>query len=106
METLINIFHVDLHEGDAVMVSDPYYGGMHCASLTIMKPVFFQGKPVLFSSVRAHMADIGGPVAGSYNPETTDIYQEAFRIPPIKLFRERPVARRGAGLDSGQLASS
>ncbi|SVE23598.1 uncharacterized protein METZ01_LOCUS476452, partial [marine metagenome] len=44
--------------------------------------------PVLFPSVRAHMADCGGPVAGGYNPEATDVWQEALRIPPIKLFEQ------------------
>ena len=75
------------------MLNDPYYGGTHHADWTVMKPVFFEGKPVLFPSVRAHMADCGGPVAGGYNPEATDVWQEALRIPPIKLF-EKGVLRQ------------
>jgi len=88
VEALMNTFRDDLHEGDIVMLNDPYYGGTHHADWTVMKPVFFEGKPVLFPSVRAHMADFGGPVAGGYNPEAKDIWQEALRIPPIKLFEK------------------
>ena len=88
VEALMDTFGDDLHEGDVVMVNDPYYGGTHHADWTVMKPVFFDGKPVLFPSVRAHMADFGGPVAGGYNPEARDIWQEALRIPPIKLFEK------------------
>ncbi len=93
VEALMNTFRDDLHEGDIVMLNDPYYGGTHHADWTVMKPVFFEGKPVLFPSVRAHMADFGGPVAGGYNPEAKDIWQEALRIPPIKLF-EKGVPRQ------------
>ncbi len=88
VEALMESFQDDLHEGDVVMLNDPYYGGTHHADWTVMKPVFFDGKPVLFPSVRAHMADFGGPVAGGYNPEAKDIWQEALRIPPIKLFEQ------------------
>ena len=93
VEALMESFQDDLHEGDIVMLNDPYYGGTHHADWTVMKPVFFDGKPVLFPSVRAHMADFGGPVAGGYNPEAKDIWQEALRIPPIKLF-EKGVPRQ------------
>ncbi len=86
VEALMEAFEGDIHEGDIVMLNDPYYGGTHHADWTVMKPVFINGKPALFPSVRAHMADFGGPVAGGYNPEARDIWQEALRIPPIKIF--------------------
>ena len=88
VEAMLDEFQDDIHEGDVVMLNDPYYGGTHHADWTVMKPVFFEGKPVLFPSVRAHMADFGGPVPGGYNPEARDIWQEALRIPPIKVYEK------------------
>jgi N-methylhydantoinase B len=45
--------------------------------------------------VRAHWADVGGMVPGSYSGLSTNIYQEGVRIPPIKIF-ERGTLNRGA----------
>ena len=34
-----------------------------------------------------HCADIGGAVPGSVSPALTSIFQEGFRIPPLKLMK-------------------
>ena len=37
---------------------------------------------------RGHQADIGGAVQGGYNPHATEIWQEALRIPPVKVYEK------------------
>ncbi|MGB8768673.1 MAG: hydantoinase B/oxoprolinase family protein [Candidatus Korobacteraceae bacterium] len=42
--------------------------------------------PEFFVAARAHHADVGGTYAGSMGP-CREIYQEGFRIPPVKIVR-------------------
>jgi N-methylhydantoinase B len=42
--------------------------------------------PSFFVAARAHHADVGGTYAGSMGP-CREIYQEGFRIPPVKIVR-------------------
>jgi N-methylhydantoinase B len=74
-----------LSPGDAVLLNDPYEGGAHLPDLTLVTPVFVEGELVAFSANRAHHADVGGATAGSVGADSTEIYQEGLRIPPVKL---------------------
>jgi len=80
------ISHLDLHQGDVAAVNDPFAGGTHLPDLTLVEPVFLRGedKPFAFVANRAHHADIGGMAPGSMSL-STEIYQEGFRLPPVKL---------------------
>jgi N-methylhydantoinase B len=93
VRTIVDHFAGDLHEGDVVVVSDPYMGGSHAPDWTVMRPVFHEGRPVFFPGVRAHMLDVGGPVSGGYNNMARDVWQEGFRIAPMKVY-ERGELRR------------
>jgi N-methylhydantoinase B len=75
-----------LEEGDAVILNDPFRGGAHLPDLTLVTPVFVEGDIVAYAANRAHHADIGGARAGSVAADSTEIYQEGLRIPPVKLF--------------------
>jgi N-methylhydantoinase B len=75
----------DLQPGDAVLLNDPFAGGAHLPDLTLVTPVFHEGDRVAFAANRAHHADIGGSTAGSVAADSTEIYQEGLRIPPVKL---------------------
>jgi N-methylhydantoinase B len=74
-----------LAEGDAILLNDPYEGGAHLPDLTLVTPVFVDGRLVAFAANRAHHADVGGATAGSVGADSTEIYQEGLRIPPVKL---------------------
>ncbi|PSP49269.1 5-oxoprolinase [Halobacteriales archaeon QH_7_69_31] len=74
-----------LSPGDAVLLNDPYEGGAHLPDLTLVTPVFVDGELVALSANRAHHADVGGATAGSVGADSTEIYQEGLRIPPVKL---------------------
>ncbi|MBM3676267.1 MAG: hydantoinase B/oxoprolinase family protein [Actinobacteria bacterium] len=86
VEGLIRYYRNDLADGDVIMVSDPYFYGSHIPDWTVMKPVFWNNKPVFFPGIRAHMIEVGGPVAGGYNSDARDVWQEGFRLAPMKLY--------------------
>jgi N-methylhydantoinase A len=74
-----------MSEGDAYTLNDPYWGGTHMPDIAVIMPVFWQGKPVALSATLAHHQDVGGMTPGSIPTNATDIFQEGFRIPPMKL---------------------
>ena len=51
----------------------------------MFKPVFFDDELVGWTAVKGHQADIGGAVAGGYNPNAVEVWQEALRIPAVKV---------------------
>jgi N-methylhydantoinase B len=71
--------------GDIILMNDPYAGGTHLNDVTIIVPVFRDGRLVFFPAVRAHWPDVGGMVPGSMSGKATEIYQEGVRIPPLKV---------------------
>ncbi len=88
-----------LEPGDIVILNDPYMGGTHLNDVTLVAPVFAEaeragrgrqrretGKLIGFVGNRGHHADIGGMTPGSL-PLSTELYQEGFIIPPVKLAR-------------------
>ena len=91
-EALVKEFGSDLNEGDILMLNDPYHGGSHQADWTMIRVVALREGEWLFPSARAHMSDFGGVVPGGYNPDARDIWQEGYRIPPLRLC-ERGVMR-------------
>ena len=79
-------------EGDLFILNDPYFGGSHLPDITIIRPVFEQGRLLFYAVNRAHHSDVGGGTHGGYNPRATEIFQEGIRIPPLKLY-DRGVPR-------------
>ena len=79
-------FAEDIHEGDLFILNDPYFGGSHLPDITIIRPVFHEGRPLFYGVNRAHHSDVGGGTHGGYNPAANEIYQEGIRIPPLRLY--------------------
>ena len=88
-------FAGDIHPGDVILLNDSYRGGTHLNDVTMLFPVFDGDELFIFPAVRAHWADVGGMVPGSYSGLSTNIYQEGVRIPPIKIY-ERGRLNRAA----------
>jgi N-methylhydantoinase B len=86
LQAIANYFKGDVKEGDVVLHNDTISGGNQLADWKVAKPVFCDGKHFAWVVVVAHQADVGGGVAGSYNPNATDVWQEALRIPPVKVY--------------------
>lgn len=79
----------DIAPGDVFISSDPYVaGGNHLPDWVVSRPVFVEGSIFAFLCNRAHQSDIGGGVAGTYNPAATEIFHEGIRLPPLRLVDE------------------
>ncbi|MBX3664861.1 MAG: hydantoinase B/oxoprolinase family protein [Burkholderiales bacterium] len=76
-----------MREGDAYILNDPYCGGTHLPDIAVMTPVFHHGRVIAMSATMTHHGDVGGYSPGSLPTNSTEIYQEGLRIPPLK-FRE------------------
>ena len=79
-------FGEDIHDGDLFILNDPYFGGSHLPDITIIRPVFHEGRLLFYGVNRAHHSDVGGGTHGGYNPGANEIFQEGLRIPPLKLY--------------------
>jgi N-methylhydantoinase B len=82
--------------GDAFILNDPYEGGMHLPDIFIVRPIFIAERCVAFAATVCHHVDVGGRVAGSNAADSTEIFQEGLRIPPLRLIQD---GRRNATLD-------
>jgi N-methylhydantoinase B len=79
-------FGLQARPGDAFLTNDPYVGGgSHLPDLTLVSPVFVEGRLVAFVANLAHHSDIGGKVAGSESADCTSIFQEGLRLPVVRL---------------------
>jgi len=92
-QRIIAYFGGDIHPGDVILHNDVFSGGNQNNDVAVFKPVFHDGNLVAWAASKGHQADIGGAVAGGYNPEAREVWQEAFRIPPVKVW-ERGKPRR------------
>jgi len=81
-------FGDDLHPGDVILHNDVFSLGNQNNDVAVFKPVFFEGRLVAWTAVKGHQADIGGAVAGGYNPNATEVWQEALRIPAVKVIEK------------------
>lgn len=86
MESVLTTFGDDLHDGDVVIMNDPYHGGMHLPDIFMFVPIFYEERRRAFAVVICHHTDVGGRVPGSNASDSTEIYQEGLRIPPLKLY--------------------
>jgi N-methylhydantoinase B len=72
---------------DMFFANDPYIVGVtHLNDCTVAAPIFVGDDLVGFAVAVAHHSDVGGRVPGSESGDSTSIYQEGIRIPPVKIF--------------------
>jgi N-methylhydantoinase B len=79
-------FKDDIAEGDIFINNDPYDGGMHLPDIFIFRPLFADGAVIAYAATICHHTDVGGRVPGSNASDSTEIYAEGLRIPPLKLY--------------------
>jgi len=84
---LLERFPIDtLAPGDVFFANDPYIVGVtHLNDCTAVAPVFVGDKPVAFALAVAHHSDVGGRVPGSESGDSTSIFQDGVRFPPMRL---------------------
>jgi N-methylhydantoinase B len=77
-----------LAPGDVFIANDPHNGGgLHYQDVVVQRPVFLDGSVIGWAVNSGHMMDMGGMAFGSWAPAATECYQEALRLPPVRLFR-------------------
>lgn len=77
----------DLADGDIYIFNDAHIGGTHLSDMRLVRPYFRDGKLFCYLASVGHWHDVGGAVPGNYNPAATDVFQEAFVLPPVRLAR-------------------
>ena len=85
---IIKYFGDDIYPGDIIFHNDVFSMGNQNNDVAVFKPIFFRDQLVAWTACKGHQADIGGAVAGGYNPNATEVWQEALRIPPVKVYEK------------------
>lgn len=76
-----------INPGDVFITNDPYGGGgTHLSDVTLVRPIFHEGTLLAWAANKAHWTEVGGKDAGSFSPNTTEIYQEGLQFPAVRLF--------------------
>ncbi|HLZ79276.1 MAG TPA: hydantoinase B/oxoprolinase family protein [Sphingomonas sp.] len=80
-----------MRPGDAYALNDPFGGGTHLPDITVVMPVFVEGRgdgPAFFVAARGHHADIGGTSPGSMPPTSTRIEEEGIILRDVTVVEE------------------
>jgi N-methylhydantoinase B len=73
--------------------NDPWVGAAHQMDVTLLTPVFHEGKLFCWITNVLHQYDVGGITPGSFCPNARDSFDEGILIPPVKIV-ERGELRR------------
>ncbi|CAN8140711.1 5-oxoprolinase (ATP-hydrolysing) [uncultured Thiomicrorhabdus sp.] len=76
VKTLIERHGNTLKAGDAYALNNPYAGGTHLPDITLISPVFVDGRCQYYVASRGHHADVGGLTPGSMPADSQHIEQE------------------------------
>lgn len=76
-----------LGPGDVSIHNDPYVAGSHLPDFTTVMPIFEQDRLLGYSAVIAHMTDVGGSAGGGIAGVAREIFEEGFRVPPVRLYK-------------------
>jgi len=107
IKTVVRENTATMQPGDVYVLNDPYHGGTHLPDITVITPVYMDGKPTFYVGSRGHHADVGGTTPGSMPPFSTRIEEEGVQINNFKLV-DRGVLREAemvALLSSGEYPS-
>jgi N-methylhydantoinase B len=74
-----------IHEDDMFLSNDPWVGAAHQMDVTLLTPVFHEGKLFCWITNVLHQYDVGGITPGSFCPNARDSFDEGILIPPIKI---------------------
>ncbi|RMG57558.1 MAG: 5-oxoprolinase, partial [Bacteroidetes bacterium] len=86
---------LDLGPGDVAITNHPGYGGAHLPDVTLIAPVYVEGRRIAYVANRAHHAEIGGRRPGSMPADAQRLSEEGVVIPPYLLARGGLMDRQG-----------
>src|SRR5215475_10474308 len=72
-------------EDDMFRSNDPWVGAAHQMDVTLLTPVFWEGKLFCWITNVLHQYDVGGITPGSFCPNARDAFDEGILIPPVKI---------------------
>ena len=78
----------NMKSGDIYMINDPYVASTHCNDIHLVKPIFYEGQLIGFTTSTAHWSDVGGVAPGSLNARARSHFEEGVRIPALRIYRE------------------
>ena len=87
-EYIVNYFGDEIFPGDVIFHNDVFSMGNQNNDVAVYRPIFYENKLMAWAAAKGHQADIGGAVPGGYNPKATEVWQEALRIPPVKVYEK------------------
>jgi len=76
----------NLAPGDVIVNNIPYNSGTHLNDVTLVAPIFYKNELIGFTATKGHWSEVGGMAFGSWNPHSTEIYQEGLQLPCVKLY--------------------
>jgi len=74
-----------IRDGDMFILNDPYKGAIHQPDVSIVAPIFSNGRLIAWAGSCAHQLDTGGMSFGSWAYSAIDVQQEAMLLPGIKI---------------------
>ena len=86
IEAVLRKFGGSINPDDIFLMNNPYDGGTHLCDAAVIKPIFVQNHFVAFAIAVAHWSEVGGKTPGSLPSDSTEVFQEGIRFPPLKLF--------------------
>jgi len=95
---VIRTFDGEMKPGDVYAINDPYAGGTHFSDVRLIRPIFDDDTLIAFSQSNGHWSDLGGSVPGSFDVSARDMFREAVRITPVRLFRAGEFCHDVAGM--------
>lgn len=95
VEAIVAKFPLEgMRPGDAFIANDAYLAaGTHLNDISIVEPVFVEGRVAYFAACIGHHTDVGGPTPGSIAPDAASIFEEGIRIPATQVARAGDVDR-------------
>ena len=87
-KVILETYGDEIYPGDVIMHNDVFSMGNQNNDVAVFKPIFHNDRLIGWAAAKGHQADIGGAVQGGYNPNATEVWQEALRIPAVKLYEK------------------
>jgi 5-oxoprolinase (ATP-hydrolysing) len=85
IKTVVRDNAANMQPGDVFVLNDPYHGGTHLPDITVITPVYLDGRATFYVGSRGHHADVGGITPGSMPPFSKSIEEEGVQIDNVKL---------------------
>lgn len=90
-----SLWEGNLSDGDVLVANHPAYGGTHLPDITVITPVFENGKIIFWAASRGHHSDIGGITAGSMPPFSKELWEEGATIKGFKVVKDSKFNEEG-----------